>query len=64
MHVNPEPDPFNSEWADQTASEKFKAWMQHHGWSIALSADPADILSFLQQHGDDADFDHFSINLE
>lgn len=64
MHVNPDPDPFHSEWADQIASEKMKSWMQDHGWSIAHSCDPADLLAFIQEHGDDSDFDHFSIQSE
>lgn len=64
MHINPDPDPYDSEWADQSASERMKAWMRSHGWSIAFSADPADVLSFIQQNGDDADFDFFNITIE
>lgn len=58
------PDPFTNEWADQSASEKLKTWMQNAGWSISFSADPADVLAFMQEHGDDADFDNFSIQLD
>lgn len=58
-----DPDEISSEWAEQVASERMKAWMQSHNWSISFSADPADVYMFIQEHGDDADFDDFSSNL-
>lgn len=65
MHVkSSDDDAFSNERADQSASEKMKSWMRTHGWSIAFSADPCELLEFLQEHGDDADFDNFSIQTE
>ena len=58
-----DPDQFTSDWADQLASERMKTWMQNHNWSVSLSADPADIYEFIQEHGDDADFHDLSSNL-
>lgn len=64
MSVTQPIDPFDSEWADQNASEKMKNWMRRNGWSIAFSADPCELLEFLQEHGDDADFDFFNITID
>lgn len=53
---------FNDEWAMQVAHQAMKAWMQDHGWSTLGSADPAELLSFIEQNGDDSDFETFESN--
>lgn len=49
-------------WAEQIAHQAMKAWMKDHGWSTVTSADPAELLAFVEANGDDADFSTFESN--
>lgn len=46
---------FPTEYEEQQAHLRLRQWMQQHGWTSVINADPAEILEFVQQHGDDAD---------
>ena len=49
----------NSEYLAQLDSERYKDFCTAHGWSTLVSADPADILEFVEEMGEDADFGEF-----
>lgn len=50
----------NSEYLDQLSHEKYRAFCVAHSWSLMTTADPMDILEFIEEHGEDADFADFS----
>lgn len=52
----------DEEWALQLAHQAMKSWMQDHGWSTLNSADPAELMAFVEANGDDADFSEFETN--
>lgn len=56
-------DPFDSEWADRLASQAMRKWMQDHDWSTTFGNDPAELLAFLETHGDEADLEHFNLQI-
>lgn len=47
----------SSDWLEQQDHERMKAWMQDHGWSCSMCADPADIYEILQAYDASRDFD-------
>jgi hypothetical protein len=46
---------FSTDYLEQQDHERMKHWMQEHGWSCAIGADPADIYEILEAYDADSD---------
>lgn len=52
----------SQDWLEQQDHERMKAWMQDHGWSTSMSADPADIYEILEAYDASSDFNDHETN--